>query len=245
MLGLSNLSLAMMIGFDPLYFLLVAPAAVLAIIAQWRVKSTFNEALQMPAHSGMSGAQAAEALLRANGIRDVEIEMVPGELSDHYDPSRKVLALSEEVYNGRSLASLGVAAHEAGHAIQDKENYPLLVVRNGIVPFANIGGNLSMLLLFAGTALMFGGMILGKWLLFAGIGLFSVTVVFQLVNLPVEFDASNRAKRLLVSSGIIGDDELPEVRRVLSAAAMTYVAATLTAVLTLVYYLIRASQSRE
>lgn len=245
MAGLSVVTIAMMLGFDPLYFLLVAPAAVLAMIAQWRVKSTFNEALQMPAHSGMSGAQAAEALLRANGIRDVEIEMVPGELSDHYDPSRKVLALSEEVYSGRSLASLGVAAHEAGHAIQDKENYPLLVIRNGIVPFASVGGNLSMLLLFVGTALMFGGILLGKWLLFAGIALFSVTVIFQLVNLPVEFDASNRAKRLLVASGIIGDDELPEVRRVLSAAAMTYVAATLTALLTLVYYVIRASQSRE
>lgn len=232
------------IMFDPVYFIFVAPAMLLALWAQFKVKSTFKHASQIGARSGMNGAEAAQALLYANGIRNVGIELVEGTLSDHYDPQRKVLALSGDVYHGRSLAALGVAAHEAGHAIQDKENYAPLVMRNGLVPMASVGGNLSMLFIIGGMVLSTAGG-LGFWLFVAGIALFSLTVIFQLVNLPVEFDASTRAKRLLVSSGIVGEDELPEVRRVLSAAAMTYVAATLTAVMTLLYYVFRASQSRE
>lgn len=238
-------TLGFFIGLDPLYFVFIGPAMLLALWAQFKVKRAFNHALQIPARSGMNGAEAAQALLYANGIRTVNIEMVAGTMSDHYDPTRKVLALSQDVYHGRSLASLGVAAHEAGHAIQDKENYGPLRMRNGLVPLASVGGNLSMLFIMGGMLMAAAGGALGQWLFIAGIALFSLTVIFQLINLPVEFDASNRAKRLLVSSGIIGDDELPEVRRVLSAAAMTYVAATLTAVLTLMYYVFRASQSRE
>lgn len=238
-------TLAFMLGLDPLYFILIGPAMLLALWAQFKVKSSFAHAAKIAARSGMTGAQAAEALLWANGIRNVGIEQTPGQLSDHYDPKRKVLALSPDVFGGRSLAALGVAAHEAGHAIQDKEKYAPLVMRNGLVPLASVGGNLSMFVLIGGMVLMSTGALMGKWVFLVGIGLFSITVIFQLINLPVEFDASNRAKKLLVASGIVAEDELPEVRRVLSAAAMTYVAATLAAVLTLVYYIIRAQSSRQ
>lgn len=238
-------TLAFMLGLDPLYFILIGPAMLLALWAQFKVKSAFAHASKIAARSGMTGAQAAEALLWANGIRNVGIEQTPGQLSDHYDPKRKVLALSPDVFGGRSLAALGVAAHEAGHAIQDKEKYAPLVMRNGLVPLASVGGNLSMFVLIGGMVLMSTGALMGKWVFLIGIGLFSITVIFQLINLPVEFDASKRAKKLLVASGIVAEDELPEVRRVLSAAAMTYVAATLAAVLTLVYYIIRAQSSRQ
>jgi Zn-dependent membrane protease YugP len=220
------------IVFDPVYFIFLAPGIILALWAQWRVSRAYRHAGQIPARSGYSGAEAAAALLQT-GAPNVRIEPVAGYLSDHYSPGEKVLRLSPDVYQGRSLAALGIAAHEAGHAFQDAEKYPLLVARNALVPLASTGGSMSMLVLFGGFALSLTPMV---W---AGVGLFGLTVLFQLVNLPVEFDASRRAKRHLAETGLVAPDEEHEVSRVLNAAALTYVAATLTGILTLLYYLYR------
>jgi Zn-dependent membrane protease YugP len=223
-----------MLGFDPIYFVFVAPALLLAGWASWRVHQAYAEARELVPDSGLSGAEAAAAILDRHGLDGVRIEPTDGILSDHYDPAEKVLRLSPEVYTGRSLAALGIAAHEAGHAIQDATGYPLLRLRNGIVPLAAVGGNVSWVLILLGFVLGAAGLI---W---AGIAAFSLTTLFQVVNLPVEFDASRRAKRVLGALGLVSPPEAPAVRRVLSAAALTYVAATLTSVLTLAYYLFRA-----
>ncbi len=222
-----------MFYFDPMYFLFVAPAMILALWAQFKVKSAYAEASHYVPESGVSGREAASKLLEADGIYDVGIEMAQGFLGDHYDPRKKVLRLSEDVYNGRSLAAVGIAAHEAGHAIQDKVGYFPLTLRNGIVPLASVGGNLSWIFLALG---LFLGSI--QFILF-GIGLFSLIVFFQIINLPVEFNASARAKELLISRGLVSPNEVGIINKVLSAAAMTYVAATFSAILTLVYYLFR------
>jgi uncharacterized protein len=226
--------------FDPLYLLFLAPGILLALWAQWRVSGAFRRAAEIPPTSGYSGAEAADLLLHRSGIDGVAIEPVEGQLSDHYDPSQKVLRLSSHVYAGRSLAALGVAAHEAGHAFQDAERYPLLGMRNALVPLANFGAGISWLLIFIGLALSFAHYWLGPGLLYTGIAAFSLTVLFQLVNLPVEFDASARARRHLQDTGLVTAQEDREVGRVLNAAALTYVAATLTSVLTLLYFLFRA-----
>ncbi|GIW80115.1 MAG: zinc metallopeptidase [Gemmatales bacterium] len=220
--------------FDPVYLLFLAPGMILAAWAQWKVKSAYAEAQQYVPSSGYSGAETAAAIIEQTGLENVRIEPVEGFLSDHYDPTHKVLRLSPEVYQGRSLAALGIAAHEAGHALQDASGYPLLVLRNGLVPLASVGGNVSMFLIMIGFLLASMQMIL------LGIIAFSATVVFQLVNLPVEFDASRRAKQLLSDMGLVSASEAPVVSRVLSAAAMTYVAATITSILTLLYFLFRA-----
>lgn len=228
-----------MLYFDPWYFVWIAPALILAFIAQGMVHSAYARGSQIPAR--LSGMAAARRILDSAGLENVHIEQVPGKLTDHYDPRAKVLRLSEEVYRGNSMASVGIAAHEAGHAIQDAVRYAPLVVRNLAVPLANFGSSLGMLVFFVGL-----GMGL-QTIAIVGLVLFGGVAFFQLVNLPVEFDASARAKRLLVSEGIISDRELPEVKRVLNAAALTYVAATLQSVLTLLYYvsLFMGSQRRE
>lgn len=225
-----------MLGFDPMYFVYVAPALLLGLWAQWRVRSTYAAASQMPA--SLSGAAAARLVLDSAGLQDVAIEQIPGELSDHYDPQSKVLRLSDHVHNGRSLASVGIAAHEAGHALQDAQHYAPLVVRNAAVPVANFGSKISIGLLMVGMLLSYrgGGTGIGHMLVLAGLGAFGLGVALQLVNLPVEFDASARAKRQLVDHGIIDSDGLREVSRVLGAAAWTYVAGTLQSVMTLLYY---------
>jgi len=214
-----------------------SPAMLLAFWAQRRVKSAFAEAQKIPA--SLSGAAAARHLLDAAGLQGVSIEQVPGQLSDHYDPRAKVLRLSQDVYSTRSAAAVGIAAHEAGHAIQDARSYAPLVLRNLAVPAAGFGSSASTLLLIGGFIMQFEPLIL------LGIAAFSCVVVFQLVNLPVEFDASNRAKRLLVEHGIVADQDMVYVNRVLNAAAWTYVAATLQAVITLLYYVIRFTGSRD
>jgi uncharacterized protein len=227
--------------FDIWHLIIVSPALLLALWAQWRVKSTYAQAMRIPASSGVTGAEAAQMLLQAYGIRNVGIEQSHGVMSDHYDPRSKMLRLSPDVYHGHSVASLGIAAHEAGHAIQDATGYLPLRFRNGIVGFAMVGGNLSWLLILGGFMLGAAGTMLGKWLLIAGIVLFSITVLFQIINLPVEFDASKRAKDLLKSAGLVREgEEYTGMRRVLSAAALTYVAATLSAALTLLYYILRS-----
>jgi Zn-dependent membrane protease YugP len=223
-----------MIGLDPLYFVFLAPGILLALWAQLRVQSAYARARQIPARAGYSGAEAAEAVLAAARVPPVRVEPTEGVLSDHYVPGERVLRLSPDVYAGRSLASLGIAAHEAGHAIQDAHRYPLLVVRNFMVPMASFGGGISWILIMLGFVL--GALALVK----IGIAAFATTVLFQLVNLPVEFDASRRARVALVEGGLVTREEDAVVKRVLDAAALTYVAATLTSVLTLLYFLFRA-----
>jgi Zn-dependent membrane protease YugP len=222
-----------MLWFDPMYLLFLAPGMLLALWAQARISSAYAEGLRIPAGSGLTGAEAAARIMEARGVHGVAIEPVGGQLTDHYDPSHKVLRLSEGVYAGRSLAALGVAAHEAGHAIQDASGYHGLVIRNAIVPIAGFGSTAFWILIMAGALLHIFGLIL------LGILLFSLTVVFQLVNLPVEFDASRRAREALLSTGLIEPQEDRVVGHVLGAAAWTYVAATITSVLTLLYYLWR------
>lgn len=222
---------------DPWYFAFIAPAVLLSFWAQWRIKANYARAQQQPAP--LSGAAAARHILDSAGIYNVEIEQTPGHLSDHYDPTAKVLRLSPEVFNSRSLAAVGIAAHEAGHAIQDAKSYAPLVVRNMAVPIANFGSGVSFMLIIAGAMMSMQPLI---WL---GIIAFSGLVFFQLVNLPVEFDASARAKRQLVQLGIVDADSMWYVNKVLNAAALTYVAATLQSVLTLLYYILRFAGNRD
>lgn len=221
-------------GFDPLYMMMLLPAMLLAGWAQWKVQSAFGHASKIRSASGLTGAQAAKKILEAEGIYNVSIEPIAGMLSDHYDPTQKVLRLSSQVYGSNSIAAVGVAAHEAGHAVQDSTRYPLLVVRNAIVPMASLGSSASMILIFAGLLLHV------TQLFILGVAAFSLTVLFQVVNLPVEFDASRRARIALQMTGLVRPEEDREVGRVLNAAAMTYVAATITSILTLLYYLIRS-----
>jgi Zn-dependent membrane protease YugP len=220
--------------FDPLYFLFLAPGILLAIWAQIRVKSAYHQASEFAPTSGLSGAQAAHAMLESAGVGGVGIEPVEGFLADHYDPRDKVLRLSPGVYQARTLAALGIAAHEAGHAIQDATHYGPLKLRNSLVPLASIGSNMAWIVIFVGFAMQLFGLIM------AGIVIFSFTVLFQLVNLPVEFDASRRARIALVEGGLVTPEEDQVVAKVLNAAAWTYVAATLTSVLTLLYFLFRS-----
>ena len=223
--------------FDPMYFLYVGPAMLLAAWAQMKVKSAYARASRIPASSRLSGAETAQRILNSYGISNVAIEPVKSFLGDHYDPKHKVLRLSPDVYHGRSLASLGIAAHEVGHAIQDARSYAPLAIRNGLVPLASIGSQLSMALVFAGLLMSyFTRSQFGQIIAIVGLGLFGVVVVFQLINLPVEFNASSRARAILLEQGIVTAAEEKVVGKVLNAAAMTYVAATITAIMTMLYY---------
>lgn len=222
---------------DPMYFVWIAPAMLLAMWAQWKVQSSFAAAAREPAP--LSGAAAARHILDSAGATEVTIEPVAGHLTDHYDPQAKVLRLSQDVYDSRSLAAVGIAAHEAGHALQDAENYSLMSIRNAAVGVANFGSGLGMIVFMIGLAIAF------KPVAWLGIALFAGTVFFQLVNLPVEIDASNRAKAQLVDLGIVPVADMPAVNSVLNAAAWTYVAGTLQSVLTLFYYASLLTGSRD
>jgi len=225
--------------FDPTMLLLL-PALAFAIWAQWKVSSTFNRYSQIPSRSRLTGRAVATQILRQNMLNDVEVGHVSGHLSDHYDPTSKTVNLSDSNYASYSVASLAVAAHEVGHAIQDARNYSPLVIRNLAVPAAGFGGSLASVLFTVAFVMLFSGMlVLGKWVLLIAIVGFSLVVFFQLINLPVEFDASSRAKDELISHGIISSGELPYVSRVLNAAALTYVAGTLSSVMTLAYYMLQ------
>ena len=221
---------------DPMYFVFVGPPMLLAMWAQHKVKSAYKRAGQVPASSGMSGAETAQRILNIYGINNVGIEPVKSFLGDHYDPKHKMLRLSPDVYHGRSLASLGIAAHEVGHAIQDATSYAPLAIRNGLVPTAAIGSQLSVGMVIVGVVLSMMHMSFGFVIAVIGLGLFGLVVVFQLVNLPVEFNASSRARSILVEQGIVTPQENQMVGSVLNAAAMTYVAATVTAIATMLYY---------
>jgi hypothetical protein len=224
--------------FDPMYFLFIAPAALLGLWAQFRIHTAYAQAQQLAAP--LSGAAAARHILDSAGLTGVQIEEIPGELSDHYDPRDNVLRLSEAVYRSSTLAAVGIAAHEAGHAMQHADSYAPMLVRNAAVPAAGIGSKAGLMLIIVGAIFNMNPILI--WL---GIGLFSCVVFFQLVNLPVEFNASSRAKAQLVSLGIINHDELGYVNKVLNAAALTYVATTLQALLTLLYYVMRFTGGRD
>lgn len=221
-------------GFG-LYLLFVAPAFLLGMWAQWRVKSNFNKYKQVRTSNGLTGAEVARRLLDSEGLYDVKIEKSNGMLTDHYDPRGKVLRLSEEVYSVPSVAAAGIAAHEMGHALQDAKRYGPLVARSALVPAVQYGSNLGSFMLFGGLILnSFSG--LGINIAILGLILFGMTAVFAIVTLPVEFDASKRAKELLVSNNILYNDEMKGVNAVLNAAALTYVAAAIQAVMTVAYY---------
>jgi len=220
--------------FDPVYLLFIAPALLLSLWASFRTRSAFNKYSKVRAASGLTGAQAAQRLLDAGGISDVKIVPHHGMLSDHYNPATKTLALSEGVYSQPSIAAIGVACHEAGHALQHAQRYAPLWVRSLLVPTANIGSTLGYIVMVVG--LMMGAM----QLFWIGAGLFSMVFLFQVVTLPVEFDASARAKRLAVEHGIVLPQEREGVDRVLNAAALTYIAAAVSTLMTLLYFLMRA-----
>ena len=227
--------------FDPLYFIIVAPALLFAGYASYLTNSRFKKYSQIATQGHLTGAQAAHRLLIQNGINDVTIEPTQDFLSDHYDPAARTLRLSPDVYGSNSMAAIGIACHEAGHAIQHAEHYLPLHLRSTLVPACSIGSKLSMPILIVGMLLSGGARTgIGYPLMLAGIGLFALTVIFSLVTLPVEYDASARAKRLMVSSGIVSPSESDDAGKVLDAAFLTYLAAAFSAVLTLLYYLFRA-----
>ena len=213
--------------YDPTYMLIVI-SALISLFAQFLVNSRFSKYSRVRSRSGMTGAQAAERILQSQGIYDVAIQRVSGKLTDHYDPRNKTLNLSDAVYASTSVAGVGGAAHECGHAIQHARGYAPLSFRSALVPVANIGSQLSWLFIILG--IFFGG---SHTLIMIGILMFSAAVLFQLVTLPVEFNASGRALKLLSETGILQKDEVSDTRKVLSAAALTYVAAATTAVLQL------------
>lgn len=220
--------------WDPTY-MLVLLGAVICLIASARVKSTFNKYSQYRSMSGMTGAQAAERILHMAGIYDVAIQHVSGNLTDNYNPMKKTLNLSDSVYGSTSVAAIGVAAHECGHAIQHQQGYVPLTLRSVIVPAANIGSTLAWPLILIGLFISSGT---GSFIINLGIICFSFAVIFQLITLPVEFNASSRALSMLRDRGILSESELPYTRKVLSAAALTYVASAAAAILQLLRLLL-------
>jgi Zn-dependent membrane protease YugP len=222
-----------MFFFDPIYFLFVGPPLVLSMWAAYKVKSTFHRYNRVPAASGASGAEVARELLGRHGL-DMPVEEYPGELSDHYDPRVRALRLSSDVYRGRSIGAIGVAAHEAGHAIQHATGYRPLLLRHSIAPIAQFGSSAWIWVMMAGFLLGSVGLVQIGILLFVGV------VAFQIVTLPVELNASARAKQMVYETGFVTSSERGGISKVLSAAAMTYVAAALTSIATLLYYLMRA-----
>jgi Zn-dependent membrane protease YugP len=213
--------------FDPTMIILI-PAMIISFWAQSKINSTYSKYSQVRTMNGYTGKEIARMMLDEAGLNDVRIEVIDSRLGDHYDPSSRILRLSPEVYSGGSISSAGIAAHEVGHAIQHKERYMPLTIRNSIVPVVNFGSGISWILFFIGILLSIKGLTL------LGIILFSTVVIFQLITLPVEFDASTRALNILKSRGILYGDETRNAQKVLDAAAMTYVAATLMAVSNLI-----------
>jgi Zn-dependent membrane protease YugP len=226
-----------MFWFSPLFIIISLPALILGFYAQMKVRSAFQKYSKVRAWSGMTGAEAARRILDRNGLYDVQIEPTQGMLSDHYDPRSKTLRLSPDVYRTNSLAAVGVAAHEAGHAIQDQQGYTALAVRSAMVPTVQLGSWLGPIVFIVGfLMLQMTNSSIGLSVAWVGLGLFAATALFAVVTLPVEFDASKRAKQLLVQIGVISHDELKGVNSVLDAAALTYVAGAIQAVSTLLYY---------
>ena len=226
--------------FDPLYMIMLAPALILSMIASVKVKSTFAKYSQKRTSSGMTGAKAAALMLARSGTNDVTIGHAQGFLGDHYDPTSKTLRLSNDVYDSSSLSAVGVACHEAGHALQHAQGYKPLVWRSALVPVAQLGSTFSYWVIIIGFMLMASGAALGLMLIKIGIILFSGAVMFSLVTLPVEWNASKRAKEQMVATGIVTQAESADSGKVLNAAFLTYVAAAASSILTLLYYLVRS-----
>lgn len=223
--------------FDYLWFML--PGLLLALYAQFKVKHTFSVYSKVSNSRGLTGADAAREVLRQNGVDNVRIERVSGELTDHYDPKSNVIRLSDSVYSSVSVAAVGVAAHEAGHAVQYAQSYGPIKLRAAIVPACNIGSQIGIPLAVIGAVMDFYGLVI------AGIALFGLAVVFQIVTLPVEFNASRRALQAIKNSSLLMGDEYSGARSVLTAAAMTYVAAMIQAIMTLLYYITRLTGNRR
>ena len=219
--------------FDPLYIIFALPAFLLSMLASCMVKSTFAKYSNVPSSTGFTGAQAAEVMLRANGVFNVTIERTRGFLSDHYDPTCRTLRLSDAVYSSNSLSAIGVACHEAGHALQHADNYAMLGLRSALVPVANFGSTFSYIVLVLG--IIFNAPLLVNF----GLILFGAAVLFSIVTLPVEWDASARAKVAMVNAGLLQPYERDRAGSVLNAAFLTYVAAAVSAIMTLLYYIIR------
>ena len=219
--------------FDPLYFVFLAPGLALSLYATFRTKSTFSKYAKVDSRSGLTGAQAAQLMLQRHGVSGVRVERAQGFLSDHYDPREKALRLSDDVYSSQSLSAIGVACHEAGHAMQDAHGYAMLNLRTALVPATNFSSTFAYIVLIAGFFLQMAGLIL------IGVCLFSVGVVFSLITLPVEWDASKRAKLAMDAAGMLSPEENRHASKVLNAAFLTYLAAAVTSLLTLVYYLFR------
>lgn len=229
-----------MIGFDPVYFVFILPALALSLWASFRTRSAFKKYSQVRTMRGLTGAQAAKAMLDRAGIYDVRVIPTHGMLTDHYNPSNKTLALSEGVYASNSVAAVGIACHEAGHAIQHAEGYKPMWLRSVLVPTANIGSSIGYLVMMFGLFMVYAGSKMGPQVVLLGAALFSLVLMFQIVTLPVEFDASSRAKRLALANGIVLEQERQGMDRVLNAAALTYVAAVISTLMTLLYFLFRA-----
>jgi len=228
-----------MFFFDPLWFIIMVPPLIFMIYAQWKVSSAFKKYSKVANSQRITGAQAARSLLRANGLSNVKVEGVKSRLGDHYDPRKKVLRLSPAVANTPSVAALGIVAHEVGHAVQDQVGYAFLRFRTSLVPAASLGSNLGFIFVILGFIIyLFSGSEFGSYAVLAGIFLFSLAVLFSLITLPVEFNASNRARQMLRSTGMVSVQEYNGASAVLSAAAMTYVAATLQAVAQLFYFVL-------
>lgn len=223
-----------MFFIDPMYIIIMLPALIFAGVASMKVKSTFSKYSKVRAYSGMTGAQAAERMLQRNGIYDVKIEQTRGFLSDHYDPSKKVLRLSPDVYSSESLAAIGVACHEAGHALQHAASYVPLTLRTTLVPVTSFSSGLSFYVFFAGMLFR------SQTLMYVGIVMFAIAFVFSIITLPVEWDASARAKQYIVTSGIVSPSQADASGKVLNAAFLTYVAAAVSSLLTLLYFVLRS-----
>lgn len=228
-----------MIWYDYYYLVLVVPAIIISLIAQANVKKTYAEMSRVANKKKLTGAQAAYNVLKYYGITDVKIEPTQGQLTDHYNPKSNVISLSSKVYSGTSVASVGIACHEAGHAAQHAQNYMPIKVRNAILPFANFGSSFGVMLAIFGYILGFG------LLQNVGIILFACVTLFQLVTLPIEFNASNKAIKVIENTGMLYDDEVPKAKKVLFAAAMTYVASLLVSIMSLLRLILRTNNRKR
>jgi len=232
--------------FDMTYMLLVVlPGMVLSGGASWLVKRTFKNYETVGTQSNMTGAEAANMMLQRAGVTNCRIEPIGGRMSDHYDPRSRTLRLSEPVYNARSISAIGVACHEAGHALQHAQGYKWLQMRSSMVPVTNIASKMSMPVLMVGMMMLSLAPVLGQWVVLAGVALFAAAVIFSVITLPVEWDASARAKTAMIQAGIVNQQEAVGAGRVLNAAFLTYLASAIASIMTLLYYLHRSGLLRQ
>jgi len=231
--------------FDPRLLLFIVPGLLLGMWAQAKIRSAYARASQIRSRRGLTGAEIAQAIMDYEGVSGVDVEATPGVLSDHYHPLLHKLRLSEQVYSGNSLAAVGIAGHEVGHAIQHARRYVPMYVRSALVPLCTVGSVVGQLALGIGVLLAFSGFWLGQWMLLAGIAGFAIVLLFSLITLPVEFNASKRAMAILTSRGMIDPEELPAVKGVLDAAALTYVASAVSILGTLLQLVFLFNRSRD